>query len=216
MNCLVVAPLSRVLFDEAGAGATSPGDRARQARAVGEAWRDEVCAALASQVELVPWDESPREPVETVPLPAASLRAVRYLAFVADQSEVAWPDDLPADLDAEPRWSAASRGGFEQTPLAQVVAPEVWVPGDFRATCKTEDPSGGASLVAGSVDSLIEQLELLNGRTFQLDLGAVRGSPGDESFIGHAGRGLVSLYGSARCAAESALPLVVVEGNPFS
>ena len=209
---LVGTPLARLLFES---GDTEDRERAV---ALGERWRDEVREALTREAAVPAWDETLRESAVEVVVPAAVIDAVRLLAVLADKQEYAWPDQVPPDLGSIRPWREGATTGFDTTPLAQIVVPEVWVPGPaFFATCRTRVPSG--ELVAGSLAGLLEQLQLLEGRTFQRGpfdpdadpSGSFGEHPADRGFVRCACIGIETLAAAANAARRAGLPLIRVD-----
>lgn len=209
MASAFAGPLSR--FYARGGG----GDDAAVLAAGVEAWRDDLRASLAAKVaaELV-WDE--RADVAAVfELGDSGLLALRLFAFYAERSDLEMPDTVPALLELDRDYRAASDGRFERSLYGHLLACRVWLPGEFPVTFRAPLPDGDSAEI-GSVAVLADQLRFLNRRTFAVDedriadwlaLAAAPGAP----LLDAARRGFAGLWAAARLAADARVPLVVRE-----
>jgi hypothetical protein len=205
MAIVFAGPLSR-WFAKAG------GDVAR-VRAGVEAWREDLRASLAAKVGAqLQWDEGATDTF-TADLGDAGLIAVRLLAFLADRSELEWPDAVPPLLELVPEWRAAADAKFARSRYGQLLACELWLPGDFPVTFRVPLPDGATAEV-GSLQVLADQLRWLNQRTFQADADELADwlalpAPAGGEFVAAARRGLGGLLATVSRAVQWRLPLVV-------
>lgn len=210
MTALVFAgPLSHWF---ARRGADAGGDAARL-RAGVEAWREDLRTSLAAKVgSQLQWDEGAADTF-TADLGDAGLLAARLLAFLADRTELEWPDAVPPLLELVPEWRAAADAKFSASRYGQLLACELWLPGDFPVTFRVPLPDGSDAEI-GSVQVLADQLRWLNQRTFQADAHELAHwlelpAPAGGEFVAAARRGLGGLTAAANRASQWRLPLVV-------
>lgn len=188
------------------------GDPARLRDGV-EAWREDLRDAVAEKVgrQLV-WNEGAAGGSE-FDLGDAGWMALRLFALYAEKADLEIPDTVPALLELDGEWRAASHAKFATSKFGHLLACSVWLPGDFPVTFRVPMPDGDVAEV-GSVDVLVAQLRWLNERTFQADAGEVGkwarfpAPPGGE-LIAAARRGFCGLAGAVSTAARERVPVVV-------
>ena len=209
MAMAFAGPLSRFF---AGDGGGEPGEAARLRPGI-ERWRDDLRASVAAKVAAeLHWDEG--APVAMcVDLGAAGWMALKLLAFYAERSDLEWPDTVPPLLELDADWRTAADAGFAKTLYGQLLACELWLPGDFPVTLKAPRPDGATAEI-GSLVVLHDQLRWLNRRTFQADQAAVAAwrdwpAPAGGAFVPAAQRGYTGLWAAAEVALRERVPLVV-------
>lgn len=209
MALVFVGALSR-WFAEFGAAGAANASRLRPGI---EAWREDLRASVADKVRAeLHWDEGAATTC-VHDLGDSGFLAARLLGFLADRSELEWPDTVPPLLEMLPEWRADADAKFPRSRYGQLLACHVWLPGDFPVTFRVPMPDGEAAEI-GSVQALADQLKWLNQRTFQADAEEVArwrrlpAPPGGE-FVAAARRGLGGLLDAAGAAREWRLPIVV-------
>jgi len=205
MALAFAGPLSR-WYTRAG------GDAARVRDGI-VAWRDDLRAAVAPKVAAdLHWDEA--APVAaTADLGDSGWLALRLLALLADRSDLDWPDTVPPLLELLPEWRAAAEAKFATSRYGQVLACEMWLPGDFPVTFRVPAPDG-ANVEIGAVGVLADQLRWLNQRTFQapadeLVAWAALPAPPGGAFVPAAQRGLAALTRVVTAAVATGLPVAL-------
>lgn len=198
-------PLSRFFACEGGDAALL--------RAGVEAWREDLRASVAAKIAAqLDWDEAAPVAVR-VALGDAGWIALRLLAFHAEHAELEWPDTVPPLLELDPEWRRAADARFARSLYGQLLACELWLPGEFPVTLRVPRPDGETAEL-GSVAVLHDQLRWLNRRTFQADLTQVRAwldepAPAGGAFVQAARRGYAGLWAAAEVAVRERVPLVV-------
>ena len=102
---------------------------------------------------------------------------------------------------------------FSKSLYGQLLAGEMWLPGEFPVTIRAPRPDGGAAEI-GSLKVLADQLLWLNQRTFQADQDEVAdwlAMPAEAGgmFLQAARRGYAALSSAVAVAQEAAVPLVM-------
>jgi hypothetical protein len=203
-----VGPLSR----HYGA---DPAAAARLAAGV-EAWRRDLGESLAERVRAqLAWDEH-SDVAERHDLGAAGFVALRLFAFYAERSDLDLPETVPAIAELDAEWRQAADQKFPRTLYGQLLACDLWLPGDFPVTVRAPMPDGQAREF-GALRILLDQLRWLNERTWQADDDVItswRGLPAaaGEPLLPAAQRGFSVLQHAAERAAAATLPLLVVSG----
>ncbi len=177
------------------------------------AWRRDLRGAVAPRVAAeLRWDEGSALE-HRAELGDSGFLALRLLAFHADNPELEWPDTVPPLLELVPEWRAAVDAKFERSRYGQLLACDVWLPGDFPVTLRAPLPDG-AVVEIGSVDVLADQLQWLNQRTF--DAAAVEvatwhalPAPAGGSFVDAARRGYAGLADAVAFARRHRLPVLL-------
>jgi hypothetical protein len=204
MAIAYVGPLSRYFAAERGAVGAHPGVLA---------WRDDLRAAIAPKVAAqLLWDEA-APGLAATDLGDSGLLAVRLLAFLADRSDLEWPDTVPALLELDPEWRAAAADKFAKSRYGHLLACELWLPGDFPVTFRVPMPDG-EMLEVGSLQVLADQLKWLNQRTFQADAEEVAQwlalpAPPGGAFVAAAQRGFAGMATAVDAALREHQPLRV-------
>ena len=203
MTTAFAGPLSRFFAD---------GDDAEAARLVAgvEAWREDLKQAVVDKVAAqLDWDEV-RGATFSADLGEAGWTALRLFAFYAERSEHEWPDTTPPLLELDSHYRAAADGGFEKSLYGQLLACDLWLPGEFPVTVRAPRPDGETAEI-GSVQVLFDQLTWLNQRTFQADADVVaswQGLPAETGgeLITAARRGYAALHAACAFARSNATP----------
>lgn len=212
MAIAFVGPLTRWFADFGAAAAAGAASAARLRPGI-EAWREDLRASVADKVRAeLYWDEGAAT-TAVHDLGDSGFLAVRLLAFLADHSELEWPDTVPPLLEVVREWRADADAKFPRSRYGHLLACHVWLPGDFPVTFRVPLPDGEAAEV-GSVQVLADQLKWLNQRTFQADAEeVVRWStlpaPAGGEFVAAARRGLGGMLAAVAAAREWRLPIVV-------
>lgn len=180
-----------------------------------EAWRRDLCAAVAPKVaaQLV-WDEGSKVAAAS-DLGDAGWMALRLLALYGEHSELDWPDTTPPLLELDPLWRRVADAKFPKTLYGQLLACRVWLPGDFPVTLRAPLPDGELAEI-GSLVAFADQLRWLNQRTFQADPEDVVAwrelpAPAGADLLTAARRGYAALQEVLEVALQERLPLVVRE-----
>lgn len=177
------------------------------------AWREDLCRAVAPKVAAdLHWDEAAAV-AATAELGDSGWLALRLLAFLADRSELDWPDTVPPLLELVPEWRAAAEAKFATSRYGHLLACEMWLPGDFPVSFRVPAPDG-ANVEIGSLGVLADQLRWLNQRTFQAaadELLAWREQPAPSggAFLPAAQRGLGVMTAVVGAAVAARLPVVL-------
>lgn len=182
-------------------------------RAGVEAWRDDLISSVAEKVgaQFV-WDEASATSFAS-DLGDAGWTALKLFAFYAERSDLEWPDTVPALPEFDAGWREAADDKFSKSLYGQILAGEMWLPGEFPVTIRAPRPDGDAAEI-GSVKVLADQLLWLNQRTFQADqeevpswlaMPAEAGGP----FLTAARRGYAALSAAVSVAQTAAVPLVI-------
>jgi hypothetical protein len=208
MAIAVAGPLCRCYGGDAAATARAqPGVRA---------WQAELLQALAGRPKgPAPWVEDADGEVLRVDLGPAGWMALRLFAFYSERTDLEMPDTVPALLELDPEWRAASDGRFAQSRFGHLLAARLWLPGDFPFTARVPFPDGEQGEF-GSVTVLQDQLGFLDARTFQAEAAEFAGwldlpaPPGGDLLVA-ARRGFAGLRAAVGFAASRSLPLLVQE-----
>lgn len=207
MANVFAGPLSR-FYAQGG------GDAARLRVGV-EAWRADLRASVAQKVALqLVWDEGSSS-AQSWDLGEAGWLALRLFAFYAERSDLEMPDTVPALLELDADWRAASDGKFAKSLYGQLLACRVWLPGEFPVTMRAPLPDGETGEI-GSLVVLTDQLRWLNQRTFQSDAADVAQwlalpAKAGGGLIDAARRGYAGLWAAVEAAAVARVPVVVRE-----
>jgi hypothetical protein len=191
------------------------GDAAKLAPGVA-LWQRDLLQALGEKPLLPrPWRETADGEVLQQDLGDAGLLALRLFAFHAERTDLELPDRTPALLELDKHWRAAADAKFERSLYAQVLAPRLWLPGEFPFTFRAPLPDGEGAEI-GALGGLVEQLRWLNQRTFQADAEVIESwrelpAPAGCDLLVGARRGLSGLLAAAEFARERDLPLAVRE-----
>lgn len=205
MARVFAGPLSRFF-------ARDDGDAVRF-RAGIEAWRRDLGAALAERVRAqFDWDEAAAAGTWW-DLGDAGWPALRLFAFYAERSDLEMPDNVPALLELDREFRAASDLKFGKTLYGQLLACEMWLPADFPVTLRAPLPDGTAAEI-GSVPVLLAQLRWLNARTFQADAAEIvrwtdLPAPAGGALLDAARRGYAGLLAAATAAEQQRLPVAI-------
>ncbi|MGK0519654.1 MAG: hypothetical protein ACJAUC_002356, partial [Planctomycetota bacterium] len=160
MATAIAGPLSRFFAKDE--------DDAVRLRAGVEAWRKDLVSSVAEKVgSQLEWDEASDVVFES-DLGDSGWVALRMFAFYAERSDLDWPDTVPLLPEFDTVWRAAAEDKFSKSLYGQLLACEMWLPGEFPVTIRAPRPDGDAAEM-GSLKVLADQLLWLNQRTFQAD-----------------------------------------------
>lgn len=207
MASVFVGPLSRYFA----------GDLAEAARLRSgvEAWRKDLRASVAAKVgEQLVWDEG-ADVALVHDLGDAGWLALRLFAFYAERADLEMPDSVPALLELDAAWRAASDAKFDRSLYGQLLACRVWLPGDFPVTLRMPLPDGEIAEI-GSLAVLEAQLKWLNQRTFAADAEQVARwselqAPAGGELLAAARRGYAGLWAAVEVGRGAGVPVVVRE-----
>ncbi len=205
MAIAIAGPLSRFF-------AKDDGDAVRL-RAGVEAWRKDLVSSVAEKVGAqLAWDEASDTVFES-DLGDSGWIALRLFAFYAEHSDLDWPDTVPVLPEFDTKWREAAEDKFSKSLYGQLLACEMWLPGEFPVTIRAPRPDGDTAEI-GSLKVLADQLLWLNQRTFQasveefakwLEMPAEAGG----LFLMAARRGYAALRAAVEVAQAKTIPLVV-------
>lgn len=205
MATAIAGPLSRFFAKDE--------DDAVRLRAGVEAWRKDLVSSVAEKVGAqLEWDESSDVVFES-DLGDSGWVALRMFAFYAERSDLDWPDTVPLLPEFDTVWRAAAEDKFSKSLYGQLLACEMWLPGEFPVTIRAPRPDGDAAEM-GSLKVLADQLLWLNQRTFQADTEEVAKwlempAEAGGSFLVATRRGYAALHAAVEVAQTNAIPLVV-------
>jgi hypothetical protein len=201
----IAGPLSRFFAKDE--------DDAVRLRAGVEAWRKDLVSSVAEKVGAqLEWDESSDTVFES-DLGDSGWIALRMFAFYAERSDLDWPDTVPALPEFDTFWREAAEDKFSKSLYGQLLACEMWLPGEFPVTIRAPRPDGDAAEI-GSLKVLADQLLWLNQRTFQADTEEIAKwlkMPAEAGgmFLMATRRGYAALSAAVDVAQSNAIPLVV-------
>jgi hypothetical protein len=201
----IAGPLSRFFAKDE--------DDAVRLRAGVEAWRKDLVSSVAEKVGAqLEWDEASDVVFES-DLGDSGWVALRMFAFYAERSDLDWPDTVPLLPEFDTVWRAAAEDKFSKSLYGQLLACEMWLPGEFPVTIRAPRPDGDAAEM-GSLKVLADQLLWLNQRTFQADAEEVAKwlempAEAGGSFLVATRRGYAALHAAVEVAQTNAIPLVV-------
>lgn len=175
-------------------------------------WRDRLSASLGAHLERpLVWSEGLAAPYFTDKPAWDCYAALLIWAVHADHPDIELPSVVPDEWRSHAAVARIQSKDF-QTGYGQLLRDtELWLPGDFTFTFRSEDPTG-AMVGIGSVTALAAQLRELNERTWRADAttlqewrqaGAEHGAP----FEASAQFGFAVLSELAERAAEYDLPI---------
>lgn len=205
MAIAIAGPLSRFFAKDE--------DDAVRLRAGVEAWRKDLVSSVAEKVgSQLEWDEASDVVFES-DLGDSGWVALRMFAFYAERSDLDWPDTVPLLPEFDTVWRAAAEDKFSKSLYGQLLACEMWLPGEFPVTIRAPRPDGDAAEM-GSLKVLADQLLWLNQRTFQADTEEVAKwlempAEAGGSFLVATRRGYAALHAAVEVAQTNAIPLVV-------
>lgn len=188
-------------------------EEAVRLRAGVDAWRDDLRSSVADKVAAqLEWDEA-SDVSHTADLGESGWIALRMFAFYAERSDLDWPDTVPTLPEFDPAWREAAEAKFQKSLYGQLLAGEIWLPGDFPVTIRAPRPDGDAAEI-GSLKILRDQLQWLNQRTFQADQEVIDTwlhleAPPGATFLDAAKRGYAALLQATETAHTNALPLLL-------
>ena len=201
-----VGPLSRWF-------ARGDDEEAARLRPGVEQWREDLRGGVAEKVgEQLSWDEG-SACAARFDFEVTGWSGLRLFAFYAERSDLEWPDTVPTLLELDQDWRKASDEKFGKSVYGQLLACEMWLPGEFPVTVRAPRPDGD-SVEIGSLKFLADQLQWLNQRTFQADQAAIdqwamQPAPAGASMLQAAQRGYAMLTAACTRAHQERLPLLI-------
>jgi hypothetical protein len=181
-----------------------------------EAWHRDLIEALGPRLRAeLAWREDPAASGHETDLGEAGWPALRLFALYAERAELELPDTVPALLELDRTWRAASEQKFAASRYGNLLACRLWLPADFAITFRAPLPDGEPAEI-GSLPVLVAQLGWLNQRTFAADDEEIARwralpAPAGGSLLAAAQRGFAGLWDAAGLARQWGLPLVVRE-----
>lgn len=176
------------------------------------AWRDRLSASLGAHLgSPLVWTEGMEAPYFTDKPAWDAYGALLIWAVHAEQPDIALPQVVPDDWRSHAAMLRIQSTDFRTRYGQLLYDTELWLPGNFAFTFRSEDPSG-AEIGIGSVAALAAQLGELNERTWRADVatleewrqaGAEHGAPFETS----ARFGFAVLSALAERGAEYELPI---------
>ncbi|MBI5155578.1 hypothetical protein HZA57_10115 [Candidatus Poribacteria bacterium] len=162
-NGLEYRVIREVTEDEGGEAITAP----EQIRDLIIEWRTVMNRALEGQLTApLDWIEDAAGPYYSDRPHWDGYGGLLLLAAYEKHTEQSPPEDMPEKWMEDPVLTASCDNNFSGTEYPCILAPELWLPGDFRFVFKFPMLSGREALIS-STAGLIAQLELLNERTFK-------------------------------------------------
>jgi len=182
-------------------------------RAGVEKWREDLRSSVAEKVgEQLSWDEASACDAR-FDLDVAGWTALRLFAFYAERSDLEWPDTVPQLLELDQDWRKASDEKFGKSLYGQILACDLWLPGEFPVTVRAPRPDGESAEI-GSLQVLADQLQWLNQRTFQADQDAItewagQPAPAGAPLLQAVRRGYAMLLAACTRARDENVPLLI-------
>jgi hypothetical protein len=131
------------------------------------AWREAVNAGLDSHLTVpLNWTEGIRPPFFTDKPAWDCYSALLVWAAHDEHPNLPLPAVPPEDWKTDAAVQRSQAEGFVSRYGQLLYGPELWLPGDFAFTFAATD-LGGVSVIVGSVNTLLTQLQDLNRRTWQ-------------------------------------------------
>ena len=175
-------------------------------------WREVLTEGLGDQLEEpLEWNEALDTPYYTDRPHWDGYGALVLLAALEENAHHSPPDIIDEQWTEHPAYLESKADNFENTEYLQILMPELWLPADFPFTFRFMDLTGH-TLAIGSATRLLEQLRLLNDRTFKGDeqereLWCLEAPKSGGSFQHAARFGLGMFLELAEKAVENRLPL---------
>jgi hypothetical protein len=135
-------------------------------------WRGIMSSGLGENLNVpLDWDEDPASPYFTDRPHWDGYAGLLLLAAHEERPELDPPKVVGSDWRDDLAYAAALEEDFNNTEYLHVLAPELWLPCEFPFTFKFMDLTGHEMYI-GSLPRLLEQLEMLNERTYRGDVEA--------------------------------------------
>jgi len=182
-------------------------------RAGVDAWRKDLVSSVAEKVGAqLDWDEASDTDFES-DLGEAGWTALRLFAFYAERSDLEFPDTVPTLPEFDTTWREAADDKFSKSLYGQLLAAEMWLPGEFPVTIRAPRPDGETAEI-GALKVRADQLLWLNQRTFQADQDEIvtwLEMPADvgSAFLMATRRGYAALRAAVAVAQANAVPLIL-------
>lgn len=134
------------------------------------AWREALNEAIldAPGNPRLDWDEGVNRPYFTARLGWNGYAALMLHAAHAIRPEIGRPEAVPEDWREDEAYKASTGENLSGSPCGYVMAPELWLPGDFLFLFQCTELRGH-EVVVGSTGALLANLHGLNERTFRAD-----------------------------------------------
>ena len=202
-----------VRVDEGGAHQAERGDPDEVRRAV-LAWREALNEAIldAPGSPRLDWDEGAQRPYFTDKPDWEGYAALMLHAAHAIRPDIGRPEEVPENWREDEAYRASTGENLDGSPCGYVMAPELWLPGDFLFLFGCNELRG-QHVVVGSTEALLSNLHGLNERTFRAGPEtAARWLSGDVAeaenrFEAHARHGFAIFLYLAEEAVANRLPL---------
>lgn len=132
-------------------------------------WRGIMSTGLAENLGApLDWDENPASPYFTDRPHWDGYAGLLLLAAHEERPELDPPKVVASEWRENSAYAAVVKEDFANTEYLHVLSPELWLPNDFPFTFRFMDLTGHEMNI-GSLPRLLEQLELLNERTYKGD-----------------------------------------------
>ena len=202
-----------VRVDEGGAREEEKEDPDEVHRTV-LAWREALNEAIlpAPDDPKLDWDEGADRPYFTDKPDWDGYAALMLHAAHAIRPDIDRPTQVPDDWREDEAYKASTGENLNGSPCGYIMAPELWLPGDFLFLFGCTELRG-REVVVGSTEALLSNLHGLNERTFRATpKTAARWLSGDvkeaaNHFEAHARHGFAVLLYLAEEAVADGLPL---------
>lgn len=181
------------------------------------AWRGALNEAIlqdldASNAPKLDWNEGADQPYFTGKPDWDGYAALMLHAAHAIRPDIGRPEGVPGDWRNDQAYKASTGENLDDSPCGYIMAPELWLPGEFLFLFRCTELRGH-EVIVGSTEALLANLHGLNERTFRADPETVaRWLSGDvedaaNDFEAHARHGFAILLYLAEEAVSNALPL---------
>ncbi|HEY7064501.1 MAG TPA: hypothetical protein VII06_23700 [Chloroflexota bacterium] len=130
-------------------------------------WRNILSSNLGDALRYpLDWPEADAMPYFTDKPAWDGYASLALLAAYDEQSVAPRPSEVTSSWADDPVWQEATRDNFAHTRYAQILAPELWLPGEFDFVFQAKSIAG-EDVWVGSSNALLSQLRQLDARTFQ-------------------------------------------------
>ena len=178
------------------------------------AWREALNEAILDtpDVPKLDWNEGAEKPYFTDKPDWDGYAAFMLHAAHAIRPDIGRPTEVPDDWQGDEAYRSCTGENLDGSPCGYIMAPELWLPGDFLFLFQCTELRG-QEVVVGSTEALLANLHGLNERTFRASPDTVaRWLSGDveeatNQFEAHARHGFAILLYLAEEAVSNGLPL---------
>lgn len=130
-------------------------------------WREVLIEGLGDHLnEPLEWEESPGAPYFTDRPHWDGYAGLLLLAAHEENPEIDPPETVSPAWAEDEALKISKREGYTATEYLHILAPELWLPTAFTFTFRCMDLTG-RELTIGSSQRLLEQLRVLNDRTYK-------------------------------------------------